>query len=294
MKPRRIWLVHVLFCVLLALIALPDRRVTDGPICLLAACCIAEGLCIWKLARHPESHAAGDLGALFMGGLCLWELFSTVLNVAHPILIPTPEGVFHVFADQWVLMLRGVGSTLSLLALGFGIALPAGTLLGMYAARNRRLGESLVPLARVMAPIPAMIYAPYLVALMPTFRAASAMILVLGIFWPTFLQTVGRVRGMDPSLIDSARTLCLSQREMILQICLPALLPGLLASLRVTLSTSFMLLTLAEMMGATSGLGYFIKNYADYANYTNVLAGILLVALVVTGLNYVVTKLERF
>lgn len=46
------------------------------------------------------------------------------------------------------------------------------------------------------------------------------------------------------------------------------------------------------MMGAHSGLGYFIRNFADYANYTNVLAGILLVALVITLLNRAVTALE--
>ena len=56
--------------------------------------------------------------------------------------------------------------------------------------------------------------------------------------------------------------------------------------------SAFMLLTLAEMMGAHSGLGYFIRNFADYANYTNVLAGILLVALVITLLNRAVTALE--
>ena len=68
-------------------------------------------------------------------------------------------------------------------------------------------------------------------------------------------------------------------------------MPGILTGLRGSLSSAFMLLTLAEMMGA-SGLGYFIRNFADYANYTNVLAGILLVALVITLLNRAVAALE--
>ena len=55
-----------------------------------------------------------------------------------------------------------------------------------------------------------------------------------------------------------------------------------------------MLLILAEMMGATSGLGYFIKNFADYANYTNVLAGIILVGCVVNVLNLIPALLERY
>ena len=50
---------------------------------------------------------------------------------------------------------------------------------------------------------------------------------------------------------------------------------------------------LAEMMGSSSGLGYFIRNFADYANYTNVIAGIFLVALVVTALNGAVSLIEK-
>ena len=180
--------------------------------------------------------------------------------------------------------------TLFLLAIvGGGV----GALLGMLAGWSPRLRDSLVPIARILAPIPAIIYAPYLIALMPTFRSASALVIVLGIFWPTFLQTVGRVGGIDPHILDSARALCLSGREMVFQIFLPYLLPGLISGLRVSLSTSFMLLTLAEMMGSSSGLGYFIKNFADYANYTNVIAGIFLVALVVTALNGAVSLIEK-
>lgn len=47
------------------------------------------------------------------------------------------------------------------------------------------------------------------------------------------------------------------------------------------------------MMGASSGLGYFIKNYSDYANYTNVIAGIILIGIVVSVLNVFLSFAER-
>ena len=290
---RPIVLVHLLFVLLMVQVALPGKNETASPLLFLCAAALAELICLWHIVRRKNARAAGDIGAALFLLFNLWELWATVLGQAHPILVPTPEAVFQVFWDQWQLMLRGIGSSLSLLAIGFGIALPLGALLGMLAGWSPRLRGFLVPIARVLSPVPAIIYAPYLIALMPSFRSASALVIILGIFWPTFLQTVGRTAGLDPHILDSARVLCLSDREMVFQIFLPALLPGLISGLRVSLSTSFMLLTLAEMMGATSGLGYFIKNFADYANYTNVIAGILLVALVVTALNGLVTLLER-
>lgn len=47
------------------------------------------------------------------------------------------------------------------------------------------------------------------------------------------------------------------------------------------------------MMGASSGLGYFIKNYSDYADYTNVIAGIILIGIVVSVLNVFLSFAER-
>lgn len=290
---RPIVLVHLLFVLLMVQVALPGKNETASPLLFLCAAALAELICLWHIVRRKNARAAGDIGAALFLLFNVWELWATVLGQAHPILVPTPEAVFQVFWDQRQLMLRGIGSSLSLLAIGFSIALPLGALLGMLAGWSPRLRGFLVPIARVLSPVPAIIYAPYLIALMPSFRSASALVIILGIFWPTFLQTVGRTAGLDPHILDSARVLCLSDREMVFQIFLPALLPGLISGLRVSLSTSFMLLTLAEMMGATSGLGYFIKNFADYANYTNVIAGILLVALVVTALNGLVTLLER-
>lgn len=290
---RPIVLVHLLFVLLVVQVALPGKNETASPVLFLCAAVLVEAACLWHIVRKKNARAAGDIGAALFLLFNLWELWATVLGAAHPILVPTPEAVFQVFWDQRQLMLRGIGSSLSLLAIGFSIALPLGALLGMLAGWSPRLRGFLVPIARVLSPVPAIIYAPYLIALMPSFRSASALVIILGIFWPTFLQTVGRTAGLDPHILDSARVLCLSDREMVFQIFLPALLPGLISGLRVSLSTSFMLLTLAEMMGATSGLGYFIKNFADYANYTNVIAGILLVALVVTALNVLVTLLER-
>ena len=80
---------------------------------------------------------------------------------------------------------------------------------------------------------------------------------------------------------------------MIFRVMLPYLFPGIMSGLHVTLSTSFLLLTMAETMGASSGLGYFIKNYSDYANYTNVIAGIILIGLVVSLLNALLSFAEK-
>lgn len=291
---RPIFAVHILFALLLMSMYLPGNAGSKAsPVCMTAACVMVELIVIICLVRGKKSCTAGDIGTVVFLLLLIWQIYTTRLGRGHIILAPTPEAVFTVFYTLRSRMLSGILSSLSLLAAGFGIALPAGTVLGLLAGWNTRLRASLVPIARVLSPIPAIIYAPYLIAIMPSFHSASATVLIIGIFWPTFLQMVARVNSLDRRTVDSARVLGLKQLELMWEVLLPWVAPGILSGLHNSLSSAFMLLTLAEMMGAHSGLGYFIRNYADYANYTNVLAGILLVAVVITALNRAVSVLEK-
>ena len=119
------------------------------------------------------------------------------------------------------------------------------------------------------------------------------MVIILGIFWPTFLNMMIRVDSIDRQILDSARVLNLSQMAMVFQVLLPYAFPGIINSLKVTVTTAVMMLTFAEMMGATSGMGYYIVNYNTYANYTNVVAGIIVVGIVVTMLNKIVGMIQK-
>lgn len=190
-------------------------------------------------------------------------------------------------------MLEGVFSSMELLIVGFAVSLTAGVGLGLFIGWIPRLSNMFYPIVKVLAPIPSVVYTPYIIAIMPTFRSASAMVIILGLFFPTLMQMIHRVHTIDPQIVNSARAMNVGTRDMVLRVFLPYMIPGVIGGLSVSLSTSFMILVIAEMMGATSGLGYFIKNYADFANYTNVIAGIILVGVVVTILNGVITLIQK-
>ncbi|MCQ4764315.1 ABC transporter permease [Cloacibacillus evryensis] len=260
----------------------------------LAAIALIESLYLARIYREPQRCAAlSVITSLVLMLLFAWELAAVNLKIANPILLPPPGEVFEVFADCRALMFKGVFSSLALLGFSMSTALVSGVILGLAVGLNRFQRDIFLPIAKVLSPVPPIIYSPYAVAVMPTFRGAAALIIVLGIFWPTFMGIINRASAMDRRIADSARALGLSPAEMIFHVMLPYLFPGIMSGLHVTLSTSFLLLTMAEMMGASSGLGYFIKNYSDYANYTNVIAGIILIGIVVSLLNALLSFAEK-
>lgn len=225
--------------------------------------------------------------------LIAWELCTSVLNIAHPVLVPCPENVFDTFREQWREMLLNVAYSMELLTIGFVTGMVLAVLLGLIAGWFPRLRRFAYPIANVMAPIPAVVFSPYLVALMPSFRSASALVIILGVFWPTFLTTINRVESMDPRILDSARMLNLRSSDMIWRVLLPYVIPGIVSGLKVSVTTSLLMLNFAELMGAAHGMGYYIQNSITYANYTHAVAGIVCIAIVVTVLNKLVTAFQR-
>ena len=183
--------------------------------------------------------------------------------------------------------------SMELWAAGFSGGMLMGVILGLFAGWRQELRNFIYPIANVMAPIPAIVFSPYLVAIMPSFRSASILVILLGVFWPCLLTTINRVVSMDERILDSARMLNLSDWEMVWKILLPYVFPSVIMGLKVSVTTSLLMLNFAELMGASHGMGYYIQNSITYANYTHAIAGIICVGVVVTLINKLVVLVQK-
>ncbi len=284
---------QILLLFLIVIVFLPGKKQTDNPVYFLWGIAVIEGIYLFHMNRQKgKRFAFSAILSILWSVLLLWEILVTKLDLLHPVLVPALENVFAVFVQDWKTMLAGIFSSLQILFLGVLAGLSLGTLFGLVCGWCKKLREVFYPIANVFAPIPSIVFAPYIIALMPTFRSASVVVILIGIFWPCFLKTILSVEGIDRNMIDLARTLELSDTAMVFKVLLPYSLPGMIAGLRVTMTTAVMMLTFAEMMGATRGMGYYIVNFNTYGNYTKVIAGIVVVGIVVTLLSSLTTKLQ--
>ena len=282
---------HLLFLVLVFLILQPSVEGTKSYTAFLIIVIVVEA----ALLANWKKKAAIDIGIIVFAALILWEYITAKVGVKDAMLYPAPENVFNIFVTDYEKILEGVGSSLRLMGLAFALALFFGVGLGLIVGLSDRLSSTVMPIVRVISPIPPIIYSPYAVALLPSFRAASIIVITMTIFWSIFMNMVLSVRQIDRKIMDSARTLNLNlnQSSMILHVLLPYSLPGIINSVSVSVSTSFLVLTAAEMIGATSGLGWYIKYNADFANFTKVIAGIFVIGVVVTVLNALISLVKR-
>ena len=240
-----------------------------------------------------KKKSANDIAVVLFGFFLLWEVAYKLGWIHNDLLLPSPEGLFHVFVEKTPEILSDVWGSIQLLFLGFLLAATLGTLLGLLAGWIPRVREVLLPISNVITLIPPLMFSAYLIMLLSTFRQAAIAVIFFAVFWPTFQGTVVRVGQIDKQIIEAAKTMGVGTVGMLWKVIFPYCLPGIIKSISKSLRGAFMCLSGAEMLGINLGIGYFIEKYKSFADYRCVLAGIVTVGVITTLIDLGVNKLEK-
>jgi ABC-type nitrate/sulfonate/bicarbonate transport system permease component len=152
-------------------------------------------------------------------------------------------------------LLDAIGATVGLLAAGYLIACVIGVLCGLIMGYSRGVHALLEPTLELLRPIPKPALLPPLILLLGLGAPMKIAIVFLGALFPVLINTVQGVRTVDPVLVDVARTFRIGPLRTIFTVMLPASLPMILSGMRVSLGLGLVLVTLAEMLTGSYGLG---------------------------------------
>jgi NitT/TauT family transport system permease protein len=286
---------NLLFIALLAALLWPSAG-RQAPRHLLLVAVVIKAVALTRQAAITNGEArqgTDDVSAIIFAALLAWYLITTRFVLLDTMLFPQPEAVLALFLTELPTMLKGLINSLILLVSGYLLALAIALPLGLLVGWRVRLFHAVNPFTKVLGPIPPIVYIPYAIALLPTFRAASIFVIFIGAFWPIFINTVHGVFNIPKGLLDSARVLNLKERTLLARVILPGAMPSICTGATLALVFAFILLAAAELIGANSGIGWYVKNFADYADYQRVIVGIIFISLVVTAITWGTERLER-
>ena len=111
--------------------------------------------------------------------------------------------------------------------------------------------------------------------------------------FPVLLNTVDAVRGIDPTLVDTARAFRVPWRERIRRVVLPAALPQIMAGMRNSLALAVIMMVLSEYFAATNGVGYVLLISKNTFQLGPMWAAIVLIGLLGYFLNVLSLLVER-
>jgi NitT/TauT family transport system permease protein len=169
------------------------------------------------------------------------------------------------------------------------VGVPLGILCGALPAMAR-LTEPFIEFFRYL---PAPAFGALAVAVLGIEDAPKIAIIVIGTFFQQVLVIANTTRRIDPALLEAAQTLGASPRHLVWRVVVPGVITDVYTDMRVLLGWAWTYLIVAELIGVSSGITFFINQQAKYRNYDRVFASIIVIGLVGLFTDLVLASLGR-
>lgn len=216
--------------------------------------------------------------------LTVWELLVAKLGWLPKPFFSPPQGLLDAYVEDWDRMLLCVLYTLRLWGTGYLVGAIGGFLGGVALGWSERVSYWGMPVLKLIGPVPATAWLPFVFFVFPTGFSASAFLIALASGIPVAILTRSGVASVQAAYYDVARTLGAGERFLVLEVAVPAALPHVFVGLFMGLYYSFAVLVVAEMLGAKYGLGWYLQWATGWSAYGNMYAALLIMALLCSGL----------
>ena len=294
---RLLSITQILFLISIAVQFLPDKIARPGERSYaIELILFIEGIQILTALLMPESKDYktwnGVFGVVF-GFIAIWTLLTAKFNMIPEDIFKAPDIVTEQFVKDRPRLMKDLHYSMITIAEGYALALLTAIPLGLFLGWNQQVGKISEHIANFFGSIPPVVFIPYAIALLPTFKSCSVFVIFITSFWPILSGTMSGVRNVSSETINSAKVLCVSPFAMLFRVLLPASLPQVFDGCNIGLLMSFILLTSAEMIGGNSGIGFYIQYYTNFGNFTRIMVGIIFLGTVVTLVTNLVKLLEE-
>lgn len=165
------------------------------------------------------------------------------------------------------------------LTVGFIIAMVVGLVAGVAVGLSRPLRAYAEPVLEFFRAIPPPVLVPVLMLFFGIGSEMKIVVIAAGCLWPILLNTIEGVRGIDPTLRETARSYRLGKRAMLRTLILRSASPQIVTGARQGLSIGIILMVISEMFAASNGLGFSIVQFQRGFQIPEMWSGVILLGL---------------
>lgn len=223
----------------------------------------------------------------WFGILLGWQLL-VMTNWVPGALVPSPQSVFVTFGN---LLVHGYGGTtlrehflITMYRLGSALLLAVvlGVPLGMLSGYFEKVQFIVEPLVQFIRPIPPLAYYTLLILWLGITDSSKIGLLLIAAFAPVYLASLVAVKKVPQKLIQSAQSLGASSKQVFTYVIFPAALPEIFTGIRIASGVAYTTIVSAEMVAASSGIGWMIIDASRYLKSSVMFVGIIILG--VTGI----------
>jgi sulfonate transport system permease protein len=239
----------------------------------------------------------------------LWILFSFILPVVvvifwyiaaraqlvSSLLLPSPRVVIDEFWQQLTVgtIKEDIGISLNRIIKGYSLAATIGVFLGVVMGMSRTSERFFSLTFTSLRQIPMMAWVPLLIIWFGIGEKSKVAVIFMAAYFPILMNTLSGIRRTDPKLIEVGKMYKLSKLKLFVKIYLPSALPNIFVGLKLGLGISWMAVVGAEMIAASSGIGYRLTDARMLMQFPIVFSGMIAIAIAGVLMDMVLTFISR-
>ncbi|MBN9606554.1 MAG: ABC transporter permease [Actinomycetales bacterium] len=226
--------------------------------------------------------------------VAIWWFASESVNSVY---FPSLRKIMTAFVENWLdpmSLLDNLGPSLQVILVGYGTALlvgiVAGTLLGLVTPLERAVR----PIVEAARAVPGVALLPLFIVLFGIDQEMRILLVAYGAAWPVLLNTLDGVRAVEPVLLDVGRVFRVGRVRRLFRVILPSAGPQIFAGARISLAITLIIMVVAETVGASGGVGYFLMTAKSEFRISDMWSAIVALGLLGYLLNILFRIAERY
>ncbi len=248
------------------------------------------------MERWLKDNVAGI--AVVIGLFALW-CAASAFDVVDEEFMPSPGDVWdalvavNVYGYKSDTLLGHLVASLGRLLAALAIAIVTAVPLGLLSGLNKHVRSALNPIIEFYRPLPPLAYYTLLVLWLGIGDASKITLLFLACFAPIYVACVAAVLKMPASYTTAARTLGANTSQVFKLVVLPYCLPDVFTGVRTAVGVGYSTLVAAEMVAATSGIGWMVLDASNWLRYDVVFVGIFVMGFTGIIIDVALKSVER-
>lgn len=228
------------------------------------------------------------------GVLVFWE-WAVKVGMVRAALLPPPTklwGTFIQLVSSGKLQ-KGLIISFGRVIIGFFIGSLLGVFIGFLMGLFSNMNKAFSIIVNVLRPIPTIALIPLFIIVFGIGEKSNIAVIIVGTFWSVLLNTIGGIRSVDTKLLELAYVYRIKNVRTVFRIILPSAVTSMLTGFRLGLGSAWMSVVAAEMIGASSGIGYMIMFSRELAQTANMYVEVLVIGLVGLAIDRILLLIQN-
>ncbi|WP_077215309.1 ABC transporter permease [Bacillus dakarensis] len=210
----------------------------------------------------------------------IWNALS-FMKLVDEVFLPTPVEVVISFILSMVdsAYWGEIGISVYRVFMGFLLACLVGIPLGILAGTFKFAESLIIPVSEFIRYMPAAAFIPLIMVWVGIGEPAKILVIFIGCFFQLVLIVADDTNRISKDLLSASYTLGANRFQVITRVIIPAMLPKLMATMRLIMGWAWTYLVVAELVAADSGLGYSIMKAQRFLDTESIFVGIIVIGL---------------